>query len=420
MFRIVVREVVGTYSKLMLFFGRFFPSLASTLNIPELNTKRRVLQHPVGWRRPDIAGSIGSERQPAERDIAIAERLLAAYRASADSGPVEPDDGRKDLWAMHYERESPFVGVLRRGDPRELAAYLLNAARHEVTDGILQGDHIYQRLRRDRMYRRWTALIIRDRLLSLAEAVGALRPKNPETGTLALGAGRDVAGLVEAIERQLGLSITPPAVDGSLMTMESAKGAFTERDLWGIFTAHLVKGTVNGGAASVCEIGGGAGRAAYWARRMGIGSYTIVDLPHANMVQGQYLLQSLEWDDVVFFGEPDWEVAQDRIRVLPAHAVDVPAHTYDVVLNQDSFPEMHPSTVEDYLAWIKRVCDGGLLLSVNHESKASYGYFRQFKRPFRHVSVSEAVESAGGFTRLQRYPYWLRRGYVTELYRVAG
>ena len=124
---------------------------------------------------------------------------------------------------------------------------------------------------------------------------------------------------------------------------------------------------------------------------MGTNGYTLIDLPHANVIQGYYLLKVLPSERVVLYGEPGWVEAVDRVRVLPAHAVrELRGHQFDLVLNQDSFPEMHADTVDAYLSWIAGVCADGLLLSVNHESKAPYGDFQDIRRTLAHVCVADA------------------------------
>ena len=102
-----------------------------------------------------------------------------------------------------------------------------------------------------------------------------------------------------------------------------------------------------------------------------------------------------------------------RLQILPAHAIgEIGRPLFDLVLNQDSFPEMSAATVSDYLEWIGRSC-GGSLMSINHESKPAYGAGLQ------HVNVPEMTAAGGGFELTYRFPYWLRRGYVVELYRIA-
>jgi hypothetical protein len=52
-----------------------------------------------------------------------------------------------------------------------------------------------------------------------------------------------------------------------------------------------------------------------------------------------------------------------------------------------------------------------VFVSINHESKPAYG------AGFAQVSVPEIIREIGGFELQERYPYWLRRGYVVEVYR---
>jgi hypothetical protein len=76
-------------------------------------------------------------------------------------------------------------------------------------------------------------------------------------------------------------------------------------------------------------------------------------------------------------------------------------------------PEMDHATVDQYVRWIRRVCDG-LFLTINHESRPPCG------ENLRHVNVAEVVGEVGGFELVDRYPYWLRGGYVVELYRAES
>ena len=112
------------------------------------------------------------------------------------------------------------------------------------------------------------------------------------------------------------------------------------------------------------------------------------------------------WDNGVnhFFGEPE-----KAIKIMPCNSL--PKAQYDLVVNQDSFPEIGKETVLSYLEWIKEHTTN--FLSINHESKTPYS-------GGQHISVSELVMETGGINLVQRYPYWLRKGYVTEWYQVSG
>ena len=106
------------------------------------------------------------------------------------------------------------------------------------------------------------------------------------------------------------------------------------------------------------------------------------------------------------------EHANGCVDILPAFDIEqVSSDRYKLVLNQDSFPEIDGETVIAYIKWIHRV-SGGYFLSINHESKPPYGE-KQF-----HISVPELMNDVGGYDRIYRVPYWLRKGYVVELYRV--
>ena len=354
-----------------------------------------------------------ADKSPTGEDMAIADRLLAAYRAASAGAPGGAAPERADIWTDLRAGQSRFESLLNRGDPRELAAYLCNVSRQDAARGIAQGDIEFRRIQRDAGYRRFLTLIDLDKLVCLAEAVEARAVENPEQGVFGQALHADPSDLIRAIEERLGHDIVPPDVDGGLLKLRTEAGDFSERDLTALYSAHLLRQTLGGGTRErVCEIGGGVGRMAYWSSRRGVTDYTIVDLPQVNVVQGYYLLKTLASDRVRLYGEEGVDGPFDGLRILPAHAISEDmSHEYDLVLNQDSFPEMDPGTVREYLRWIRDCCRGSLL-SVNQESKPPYG------EGLAHVSVAEMVEEVGGFERRQRFPYWMRKGYVMELYGV--
>jgi len=362
-----------------------------------LQRRRRlaILQHPPG-SRVQSAVLVADKRAGAD-DVAIANRLLASYRAAtARQAARQPD-----LWTQIAQRQRGFEEVLTTGDAERLAQYLCNVSRHDASHGITQGEAAYKRLRGVPPYRAFIARMARDKLVSLAEAVGALPAENPEQGaygkTVALGLGE----IVDRISDQIGISITPPDIDGGLLKIDTGRGLFGERDANAIYTAWLLKGLA---PRSVCEIGGGSGRVAYWSRRLGLAPYTLIDLPRTNVVQGYYLLKTLP--SVALYGESE----PADVTVLPDHAIGEPPTRFDVVLNQDSFPEIAREVVDGYLAWIRAHAER--FVSINHENAPSGA------DGARQLNVHELLEGADGFELQQRWPYWLRRGYVVEIYRV--
>ncbi|MDP2709979.1 MAG: putative sugar O-methyltransferase [Solirubrobacteraceae bacterium] len=389
--------------------------LNARLGAKAVQRRRKILQHGRLQLLPQAADVVVADKVATAHDVAIAERLLAAHHAAGRSAPALPPAAqRDDLWTMIASRQGSFAAILQRGDAHELATYLCNVSRHDGSVGITQGDAEYARIVNDRSYREFVALMAKDKLVSLAEAVGALPIENPEQGPLGEPIHYEAAEIVERICACVGIDVTPPDVDGGLLKIDTGRGLFGERDANAIYTAHLLRETARDRQAPrICEIGGGSGRVAYWSRRFGLTTYTLIDLPHVNVVQGYYALKSLPADEVSLYGEAPAGAAAGRLQILPDHATaELRTPLFDVVLNQDSFPEMNAATVEDYLGWIK-VCCRGSLMSINHESKPPYG------RDMVHVSVPEAIAVAGGFERVQRFSYWLRRGYVAELYRIT-
>jgi len=254
----------------------------------------------------------------------------------------------------------------------------------------------------------------KDKLVSLAEAVGALPCENPEQGDWGRNFAIEASEVVARIEGHLGMTICPPPIDGGLYKIWANGALFGERDCNAIYTAWLMSQSLaDRDSPSVCEIGGGVGRVAYWSSRFGMLNYMIIDLPHINVLQAFYVIKSLPGVPVVLYGESaSRRDNSSSIAIVPYFARNqIITKPLDLVLNQDSFPEIHPQTVCDYLEWMKTTTKW--FLSVNHESEPkSVGDTVQ-------NNVSKLIERVGGYHRRSRHLYWLRRGYVAELYEVG-
>jgi hypothetical protein len=142
------------------------------------------------------------------------------------------------------------------------------------------------------------------------------------------------------------------------------------------------------------------------AHRAGVRRYAIFDLPWVNALQGYFLIRTLPEGTVRLHGEDAGDV-----RVLPYWKLDdEPAGSCDVLVNTDSLPEMGHATAKGYLPKVRRVTRG-VFLSVNQEAKAEVpGVGPQ-------QCVAELVAEAGGFRAESRQRYWMRQGYVEEVYR---
>ena len=341
-------------------------------------------------------------------NVALTARVHEAYRRSiADFGSAARG-GLWDVLAQIYQ--SDFLAALGSSTD-SLDTYLAGMFKRSATHGTCQGAVEYETLRAPEA-RRLHGLLTYDKLTSLAEAVGVRPLSNPEqviAGT-ELDAGVDT--IVASISAAIGRSIVPPPVDGGLVKLKTRYGLLHERDLHSLLTAWSIVQLL-GPNVRICEIGGGVGKGAYWSTQLGSPSapYVILDLPHIAATQGYYLGRT--GLTVAMYGEPADKV---QVHVLPFHRRDQLVGSFDVVLNQDSFPELGLEDALGYLRWMRR-SKVSYFYSVNHESKppaltVSGTLVPQHK-------VSELCAQVGGFSRILRAPYWLRRGYAVEVYRVA-
>jgi|GEM_PF-826381 len=371
-----------------------------------------ILAHSFGTSAPDIPSVIVPDIKPDERDVRIAARLQRAYHRAAAEEARRSLAPQGDCWAWIKTIQRDFFAVLEGNDPTALAGYLCNMGRRDATIGIDQGNLEYDKFCSDPKYCALFALRFKDKLVSLAEAVGAIPCENPEQGSWGRSLHADADSLVEAISRILGVDITPPPIDGGLLKIVTNRGLFCERDCQAIFTAWSLRQVLGSlDSVALCEIGAGSGRVPYWSRRMGCMSYTVFDLPHINVVQGFYLLKALSEDRVFLYGECSASERNEGTTILPYFCTsEMPPRHFDLVLNQDSFPEVQPEVVRGYLEWIK-TASRRYFYSLNHESKPL-----TIGGGSRQLSVPELVAAVGGYRRLSRVPYWLRRGYVAELY----
>jgi hypothetical protein len=373
-----------------------------------LRRQNAILAHNVGFWAAPVPSLIVPDLSVCDEDIALAERLLRAYNKATK---VVENAASPDVWSAIRHQQENFLAVLEANDPRALASYLAGMNRRDATIGTVQGIHEYNKIIANRRYRAFIALQAKDKLVSLAEALGALPCENPEQGPWSESLNLKTDVLVEKVESELGFKISPPPIDGGLLKIVSSRGLFNERDVNAIYTGWLLKNTCSSASdVSLAEIGAGAGRVAYWSHQYGLGRYTIFDLPHINVLQGFYLQKALPKLRVALYGEID---PGSGIAVRPYFEFfDAAAGSFSLVLNQDSFPEIDAQVVSSYLQKIKTV--SSRFLSINHESRPrAHGGERQ-------ISVPELISRVGGYRRLTRQLYWLRKGYVVELYDVSG
>jgi hypothetical protein len=371
---------------------------------------RRRMQHTLEFGFPNVTTAFSTAIANAS-ELASVDRIITSFhRVVADNSHC--DDDKTDLWSsidQIYHQE--IKELLYRRDVRGTAEYLRNAHARGLTFGITQGIETTETLRNDPSARRMVATEYVDNLVSLAEFLGVLNVESPsQKGQWAENMHCDLDELVERISSHIGVPLQTPPVMDSYFGCFLHGGIVTGRDICALYAAIRLRDIMQDAGVQnphALEIGGGLGGGAYYATRLGL-RYTIVDLPLIGVLQAYFLIHALPNVKIRLYGEP--EVLDAQIELLPAHAFAQRRGNWDILLNQDSFPEINEKIVLDYLREAKKSVRHAFL-SINQEARAP-----QSDNAAQGV-VRDFFAQVGGFRRVMRARHWLRAGYVEELYK---
>ncbi len=359
----------------------------------------KLLAHPALAPLPKIRLASSPSKDNVNR-IIICERLLTAYHKSIkDESKSTLKRVGEDLWSDLLRTELPLLmEAIEKYDPKALSDFLLNFGNSYVWFGGITTciDGYNKNLKPDHV-----ALTYYDKLVCLAEYLGILNYENPEAGPWGENLRLDPNFVIEKITEYLGISIAPPLDAIHTDGLDSSTGLFHYRHVNGLYSAIRLKEL--GGFDKPClEFGGGLGISAMYAYKLGIKNYTMLDLPITCLLAGNYLLNSLGLDKVSLYGEPQKE---NKIKILPYwECLNLPSNHFHVTLNQDSFPEIADNLLREYLEQIKRLTRS-YFLSINHE----VGFPR---------TVNQFVSEWTNFIKIYRSKYWIREGYIEELWDI--
>ncbi len=353
--------------------------------------------------------------EPTADDYRLCERLLGYFHACSKADPTRVD-GRQDIWREWegtFHRD--FLDCLHRDDPRELARYLCNMASTNATHGLSQGLEFVSRLHQDAEARAAWASLFYDRIVCLAEMTAALPVEQPEQGRFGENVRYPVEDLARLIELKTGFPILPPQVEGGLFGLKLRGGILAQRDIFALEAAMRLAAICRfAGLSVVGEIGAGLGKAAFWARKMGLMDYWIFDLPHVSVISAFYLIKALSDDAVVLYGENRNETT-GTIRIYPGWCLkEMASAQIGVIFNQDSMPEIDARIALDYLRTMKDI-GARFFLSINQE-----GMGTSLPSLNPQGRVCDLVDQVGGLHRVYRSRSWTRQGYVEELYSLEG
>ena len=364
---------------------------------------------------PIINVNYNKVTEVAKEDISLCERLMAAYH-KADLH--ESSNNISELWGKSITSYyGELITIMESCNAEKLAEALSSMFREKFVYGLASGDLVEHS--RSKIGAMIWSLKYQDNIIALAEYLGLVRTESTQQGQKAYGLKEGIDTVVAKIEDKIGISIEFPNIgapygisaNNSLITMEQPEHIYVALRINEAVRDYLNK---EGKKLNLLEIGAGFGGLAYWIlkqQRFTTSTYTIIDLPLINVLQGYFLSKALGVSKVSLYGETFRNDA--TILILPTFAITtMSGNDIDVLINQNSMPEMTEQIVENYLRFAKENVSG-IFFSYNHEA-----YSLVYGKP--QVLVPEIVNRLGGFNLLSRNASWLRSGYVEEVYRAAG
>jgi hypothetical protein len=313
-----------------------------------------------------------------ERDMIA--RLIASYRYATDRSPLD----QASMWfGFFVKHQSAAHAAFYTGDIEASHRILSNPAASKILygfDNMFDDIAVGMRLPEKRAA---YAAKIRALLRQLSVAIGHDPLDKPATSI-----ERMATDDIVPIETALGFSAETPSIYPDEFGLETARGNLCVRAIAALYQAHRIKTLTSG---SVCEIGGGLGRTALYARAAGITDYTLVDIPFTAISQGYYLMRALGSDMVVLPGEKH----SAPIRIVAPEDFFADSRRYDLIVNVDGITEFAPDAAARYAS--KIAASSPCLLSINHEGN------------------SFCVRDLFANHRALRFPHWMRPGYVEEI-----
>ncbi|MDI4231424.1 hypothetical protein OZ411_01170 [Bradyrhizobium sp. Arg237L] len=231
-----------------------------------------------------------------------------------------------------------------------------------------------------------------DNLRRLAESVGAIRLANPENYGHHSDLDPGIENILSKLDDHFGVRVAFPNPYAGEVGLATSRGIVSYRTIQAIYQAWRAVNLAT--TPRVLEIGPGLGRTAFYLKLFGVGDYVGIDIPLSNVAQAHFLGTTLGESTVRLHGEK-----RDGFQIVPDRVLTELEGHFDVVLNADSLTEIDRATATTYWRFIEKRC--GVLLSINHEDN-----------PF---TVRDLY--SGNTLRVERYPYWMRRGYVEEVVR---
>jgi len=321
----------------------------------------------------------------------LVERLLASYRRTFKKAHYG------SMWGTIFEQNHlPIHQVFMAGSVAEAERILRDPATTQLHHGFdTTVADFTKRLMASEATARDLAKTCKMKLLTLGDALGVTSVDNPESYCAypEPAPAPETDELLDRIERALGFRIDFPNPFPNEFGLATKRGIAGYRAINALYQAYRIKTLVARiRNPRILEIGGGTGRTAYYAHKLGFKNYSIVDLPFTAISQGYFLGRTLGPASIAVDGDPE---TSDTVKLYAPETFFASRERYDLIVNVDSLTEMGWETASAY--WKAIRSRAARFLSINHESN-------EF-----------TVRQLPGFAPQTRYPYWMRRGYVEEL-----
>jgi len=245
-------------------------------------------------------------------------------------------------------------------------------------------------------------------VLKLAKALGILGIENPEGGANHIPIINSYwihiteSELLNQIEAKIGFDIRLPIFTAGRTVLGTDRGVISDRHCHYLWLMKRIVELCPDRNSAIIEIGAGLGLLGYFLDRAGYMDYTSIDLANASACQTYFLAKNLPDRNIILSGEvthPFDEAYKTDIKLLHyTDFKDIEKNRFSLMINLDGFTEMGIEVVTNYM----KSDSSPLLLSVNHE-------LNEFRVIDTHKPYRKLV---------YRYPFWVRDGYVEELYEL--
>jgi putative sugar O-methyltransferase len=346
-------------------------------------------------------------------DKKIISRIKKSYSISMSSKQEKNISGLWDYSLDYYSHEI-HDSILNKDNTLQLFNNMFNS---KFIFGLASGDIVKHS---DSFLGKkiWNLKYI-DSIISLASYLGCTRYESPQQGDYAQYSKIDIENIIDSIENKIKNNISFPNI-GSPYGVIIKKTLLTQEDLEHLYAALRIKEYLthlgllkeSNNKFNFLEIGGGYGGLCRWLNILlekNINTYTIVDLPLISQIQAFFLSNFFKKDNIVLPNEKNHINSKIILKTNLEYLNDT-ENNYNIVINQNSMPEMTDEIVEEYL---NKISNNNLTYFISFNHEAISVHFNQ-----KQVSVREICEKNPKLKLILRNPSFMRNGYLEEIYNL--